>query len=97
MAAKLIEAYRGPWRPEKYKDTYRAELCGLIEAKRKGQASPVAAKAEEEEPADLLEAVRRSVQAAAQCAAATRRTANRSRKLPAARAPARPASAGSVL
>jgi DNA end-binding protein Ku len=40
MAAKLIEAYRGPWRPEKYKDTYRAELCGLIEAKRKGRPPP---------------------------------------------------------
>jgi DNA end-binding protein Ku len=63
MAAKLIESYRGPWRPEKYKDTYRAELCALIEAKRKGTAPPAPARAEEEQPADLMEALRRSIQA----------------------------------
>jgi len=65
MAAKLIESYRGPWRPEKYKDTYRAELCALIEGKRKAQARPAAAEAAEEQPTDLMEALRRSIQAAA--------------------------------
>ena len=84
MAAKLIESYRGPWRPEKYKDAYRAELCALIEAKRKGQAPPAAARAEEEQPGDLMEALRRSIQAAAPArgrkAPARRRASSAARK-----------------
>lgn len=65
MAAKLIEAYRAPWQPEKYQDSYRAELCALIKAKRKGEKLPTPAAQADEQPSDLMEALRRSVQAAA--------------------------------
>jgi len=65
LAAKLIDSYRGPWKPDKYKDTYRAELCALIEAKRKGKAPAAPAPTEDEQPADLMEALRRSIQAGA--------------------------------
>jgi DNA end-binding protein Ku len=62
MAAKLIDSYKGQWRPEKYKDTYRDELCALIKAKRRGAAPPEAVE-KTEGPADLMEALRQSLQA----------------------------------
>jgi Ku protein len=65
MAAQLIESLSGEWKPQKYKDTYRDELYGVIEAKRKGREVHRAAEVEEEEePPDLLAALRASVEAA---------------------------------
>jgi DNA end-binding protein Ku len=32
MAARLIDSYTSDWRPEQYDDTYRDELCAVIEA-----------------------------------------------------------------
>jgi DNA end-binding protein Ku len=61
MAAKLIDSYKAPWRPEKYKDTYRDELCGLIKAKRHGRPRPEPEE-NEPEPTDLMEALRQSIQ-----------------------------------
>ena len=58
MAQQLIECFSGNWKPEKYKDTYRDALCAVIEAKRKGKEVHVAAEPEEDEPADLMEALR---------------------------------------
>src|SRR5215216_3233391 len=58
MAARLIESWTAEWKPEKYKDTYRDELCAIIKAKRKGQEVHAAPELEEEEPADLLTALR---------------------------------------
>jgi DNA end-binding protein Ku len=37
MAGRLIESFTSRWKPEKYKDTYRDELCAIIKAKRKGE------------------------------------------------------------
>jgi DNA end-binding protein Ku len=37
MAQQLMESWTTDWKPEKYKDTYRDELCAVIKAKRKGQ------------------------------------------------------------
>ena len=62
MAAKLIHSYTSKWKPEKYEDTYRDELCALIKAKRAGKA-PELPEPEDEEPTDLMEALRRSVRA----------------------------------
>jgi DNA end-binding protein Ku len=63
MAVQLIASYTGEWRPDRYEDTYRAALCDVIRAKRKGKAVRRAAPAEEEAPPDLLAALRASVAA----------------------------------
>src|ERR687886_1197111 len=62
MAARLIESFTTDWKPEKYKDTYRDELCAIIRAKRKGQEVHAAPELEEEEPTDLLTALRDSIE-----------------------------------
>jgi len=62
MAGRLIESFTAEWKPEKYKDTYRDELCGIIRAKRKGEEVHAAPELEEEEPADLLTALRESIE-----------------------------------
>jgi DNA end-binding protein Ku len=62
MAGRLIESFTSEWKPEKYKDTYRDELCAIIRAKRKGQEIHAAPELEEEEPADLLTALRESIE-----------------------------------
>jgi DNA end-binding protein Ku len=64
MAQQLIESFSGDWKPEKYSDTYRDALCAVIEAKRKGKEVHVAAAPEEEEPADLMAALRASLESA---------------------------------
>jgi DNA end-binding protein Ku len=62
MAAQLVESFTAEWKPEKYKDTYRDELCSIIKAKRKGKAVHRAPEVEEEAPPDLLEALRASLE-----------------------------------
>ena len=64
MAAQLIEQFKGEFRPEEYRDTYRDALCEIIEAKRKGKEIRVAAEPEPEAPTDLMSALRASVEAA---------------------------------
>jgi len=63
MALDLIDRFRGPFKPEKYEDTYRSSLLRVIERKRKGKEVHVEPQAEREAPADLLEALRASVEA----------------------------------
>jgi DNA end-binding protein Ku len=62
MAQQLIESFTSDWKPEKYKDTYRDALLAVIEAKQKGQEVHAAAEPEEEEPADLMAALRASLE-----------------------------------
>jgi DNA end-binding protein Ku len=62
MAERLIESFTTDWKPEKYKDTYRDELCAIIRAKRKGKEVPAAPEVEEEAPTDLLTALRESIE-----------------------------------
>jgi DNA end-binding protein Ku len=62
LARQIIESATTAWKPEKYKDTYRAELAKAIEAKRKGKKTHRAAEVEPEEPIDLFEALRQSVE-----------------------------------
>jgi len=64
MASKLIDSYAGPWKPEKYKDTYHDELRAAIEAKERGGTVAEAREPETEAPPDLMEALRQSVRAA---------------------------------
>ncbi|TML29932.1 MAG: Ku protein [Actinobacteria bacterium] len=62
MAERLIESFTTEWKPAKYKDTYRDELCAIIRAKRKGKEVHAAPEVEEEAPTDLLTALRESVE-----------------------------------
>jgi DNA end-binding protein Ku len=61
MAAQLVESFTSDWEPERYHDTYRDELCAIIEAKRAGKEVHRAAEPEEEAPPDLLSALRASL------------------------------------
>jgi DNA end-binding protein Ku len=63
MALDLIDRFRGPFEPEKYEDTYREALLSVIDRKRKGKEVHVEPEPEREEPTDLLEALRASVEA----------------------------------
>jgi DNA end-binding protein Ku len=62
MAERLIESFTAEWKPEKYKDTYRDELCAIIKAKRKGKDVHAAPDVEEEAPTDLMTALRESIE-----------------------------------
>ena len=64
MAQELIESFTGEWKPGQYKDTYRNELMKVIRAKRKGKEIHRAPEVEEQEPPDLMEALRQSLEAA---------------------------------
>jgi DNA end-binding protein Ku len=68
MAERLIEELSGPWKPEEYKDEYRAELLAFIEAKAKAgktrAAPPAPGKAAPlEAPADIMALLKRSLEA----------------------------------
>jgi DNA end-binding protein Ku len=64
MAEELIKHYTGEFKPDEYRDTYRDALCEIIEAKRKGEEVRVEAAPEPEQPADLMAALKASVEAA---------------------------------
>ncbi len=81
LATALIEQFSGTFEPERYEDTYRETLCKVIKAKRKGETITAPDPEADEEPADLLAALKASVEAAKQTKA-TRA------KRPAARKPA---------
>jgi DNA end-binding protein Ku len=61
MAEQLIERFRGPFRPEKYEDTYRTALLRIVRAKHKGKEVHVEPERPSDEPVDLLEALRASL------------------------------------
>ena len=64
LATALIGQFKGSFEPERYEDTYREALCAIIKAKRKGETITAVPAAEDEEPADLLAALKASVDAA---------------------------------
>jgi DNA end-binding protein Ku len=64
MAAELIDRFTGPFEPEKYEDTYRKRLLDVINAKRKGKEVHIERRPADEEPADLMEALRASLESA---------------------------------
>jgi DNA end-binding protein Ku len=64
LATTLIEQYTSSFDPSRYSDTYREKLCSIIEAKRQGETITAAPVEEDDEPADLLAALRASVEAA---------------------------------
>jgi DNA end-binding protein Ku len=80
MAERLIESWTTEWKPEKYKDTYRDELCAIIKAKRKGKEVHVAAEPEEEAPTDLMTALRESIERNRAAPKKTRRRTTQKRR-----------------
>jgi DNA end-binding protein Ku len=75
MAAQLIDSMTGRWKPSDYRDTYTDRVKGLIKAKKAGkEITPAEEAPAETGAADLMEVLRRSVDAAAK---------NRSKKAPA--------------
>lgn len=76
MAIELVRRFEGPFEPEKYRDTYRDALCEIIKAKERGETVAVQEPEEEPAPADLMSALRASVEAAK----TTRKKGRRSRK-----------------
>jgi len=87
MATDLIDRFSGKWDPKKYKDTYRNALMDIIKRKRKGEKVHVEQEPEREEPTDLMEALRASLEASTRSKpkASRKRSASSSRK----RAPSR--------
>jgi DNA end-binding protein Ku len=64
MALSLIEGFSGPWQPEKYRDTYTDALLEIVASKAEGrEVRPVSAP-RDDEPPDLIEALRRSIEQA---------------------------------
>ncbi|MGH3072626.1 MAG: Ku protein [Gaiellaceae bacterium] len=85
MATSLIEQFKGAFEPEKYEDTYRDALMAIIKAKQKGKTIEAVPVEEEEEPADLLAALKASVEAAKRGKGSVRAKRPPTRKKPVAR------------
>jgi DNA end-binding protein Ku len=76
MATELIESFRSEWKPERYEDTYRDALMDVIKAKRKGKEIHRVEEPEAEEPPDLLEALRASLESTTGRSGTKRRTSS---------------------
>ena len=63
MAEQLIESLAGEWDPKKYHDTYQERVLDLIKRKAKGEDIVVQPEEKTPEVADLMEALRASVEA----------------------------------
>jgi DNA end-binding protein Ku len=79
LATALIDQFTGSFEPQKYEDTYRETLVKIIKAKQKGKTIEAAEPETEEEPADLLDALRASVEAARKGGGTRRRSARAKR------------------
>jgi Ku protein len=65
MAETLIERFTSSFRHEQYEDEYRKRLLKIVKRKQKGETIQVDRQEERDEPAaDILEALRASVEAA---------------------------------
>ena len=80
MATALIDQFTGTFRPERYEDTYREALCKVIRAKRKGETITAPEAETDEEPADLLAALKASVEAAKRTKGSSRAKRSPARK-----------------
>jgi DNA end-binding protein Ku len=62
IAKQLVESMTSAWNPGNYQDTYREQVEGLIERKRKGDQAITEGEPEPERVTDLIEALRRSAE-----------------------------------
>ncbi len=74
LATSLIEALAADFEPEKYKDTYRENLLGLIEAKKEGKEIVATPEPKQEKVIDILEALKASLAVAKKPAPSLTRT-----------------------
>jgi DNA end-binding protein Ku len=64
IAEQLVESLAGPWEPEKYTDSYRAQVLEMIEKKAAGEEIAVQPQVEEAAPVpDLMAALKASLDA----------------------------------
>jgi DNA end-binding protein Ku len=63
IAEQLVDSLSATWDPAKYEDTYRDRVMDLIKAKAKGEDIVVEEQEEAPKVADLMEALRASVEA----------------------------------
>jgi DNA end-binding protein Ku len=63
MAEQLIESLSSEWDPDKYEDTYQERVLELIKRKAKGEDIVVESEQEAPAVADLMEALKASVEA----------------------------------
>jgi DNA end-binding protein Ku len=90
MATTLIEQFTGKFDPKKYEDTYREALLKIVKAKQKGETIAAVPVEEEEEPTDLLAALKASVDAAKKRSKSSKsRSSARTRRAPARKPSAR--------
>lgn len=77
MAVSLIGSMTAEWDPSNYEDTYREKVLDLVQAKARGQGvvRPSEDEGEEGEVVDLMDALRRSVEASRQHRAGNRHQA----------------------
>jgi DNA end-binding protein Ku len=85
MATALIDQFKSSFEPERYEDTYREALMKVIKAKQKGETIAAVPAAEDEEPADLLAALKASVEAAKKGGRSIRAKRPATRRKPATR------------
>ena len=85
MATSLIAQFKTSFKPERYEDSYRDALLKVIKAKQKGETITAVPAAEDEEPADLLAALKASVDAAKKGKHSVRSRRPAARRKPAAR------------
>jgi DNA end-binding protein Ku len=81
MALDLVKSYSGKWKPDKYEDTYRSALLEMIGTKRSGKKVRPVREPKEKAPADLMEALRASLESRT----GSRKSSGRARKKPAVR------------
>jgi DNA end-binding protein Ku len=62
LAVSLIENFTSKWDPDKYEDTYRDRLLEVIKAKSKGKEVHPKQEPADDEPADLMAALRASIE-----------------------------------
>ena len=85
MATSLIAQFKTSFEPERYEDSYRDALLKVIKAKQKGESITAVPAAEDEEPADLLAALKASVEAAKKGKRSVRSARPAARRKPAPR------------
>ena len=64
MAAKLVDALRADFKPEKYHDTYSEAVMKIVEAKAEGKEIDIPTVEKAEETDDLMAALEASLSGA---------------------------------
>jgi len=80
MAKSLIDNLTSDFKPQEFKDEYRAALLGIVEKKAAGEKIEAIAEPEPTKVVDLMEALKASVEATKRKAAAPKKSTARAKK-----------------